>query len=142
MCCWDSSFLVTVLRVCNGPFPWPWCGVLGKGRGSVWPVALLDPSWLEASCYSSLLYGHTPPQTQSKADPAFLQIQAVSGMGAGEGCWLHAKRFLCSPRSVVSCVSRVPPPPQSLPLTQHSDGPWGGRAQLSINKEKLKHLPG
>lgn len=56
------------------------------------------------------------------------------GRKAG-GCRFPATGFPCSPGSV--SVSRVPPAASPAPHTP--PGPWGGRAQLSINKEKLKH---
>lgn len=66
-----------------------------------------DPSLLEASCYSLLLYGHTPPQTQSKADPAFLSwLFQGWGQGKGVGSMHRASR---APLAVLSPVLVLSP---------------------------------
>lgn len=85
----------------------------------MWLTVLLDPSLLEASCYSPLLYGHTPPQTQPKADSAFLSW-LFQGWGQGKGVEsMH--RASRAPLAALSPVlvlsphhSRAPPSPSTL----------------------------
>lgn len=106
-------------------FPWPWCGVLGKGRGNVWPTVLLDSSLLEASGYSPLLYGHTPTQTQSKADPTFLRwLFQGWGQGKGVGSMHRASRAPLAALSPVLVLS--PHHPRALPLSSTLMGPGVG----------------
>lgn len=85
----------------------------------------------------------TPPSCLANAspDPRQISLSQLLVWGWCRGRELH--RASHAPLAALSPVLVVSPHhPRASPLTQHSDGPWGGRAQLSINKEKLKHLPG
>lgn len=101
----------------------PCFGVVGKGRGHVWSVVPLSPSF-------PVLCSQNPPQTKYQVSLAPLSCLFL-GVGGEEWYWLCVKSILHSLQPHVSVFVVSPPEPSHSPALL---GPWGGRAPATLHQ--------